>query len=100
MTDKQRKRLYRSHFWKKKSLYQRKKQPLCEVCLKQNPPVFTPAVAADHIEPFTDKYSFSQGKLQSICGQHHREKSAVIDHPKSHHARITEFRFFNDAVSL
>lgn len=94
MTENKRKRLYKSKLWQKKTRYQREKQPLCEVCLKLSPPVFTKAVASDHLDGFTTEREFYTGKLQSICARHHTEKNQLYDHPKTAQARKTAFKFF------
>lgn len=91
MNEKTRKTFYSSTFWKKKRAYWKKKNPLCEVCLKKG--IQTPAKDIDHIEPWRNWTEFSQGKLQSICKNCHSEKN-LTDHAHSARRRLTKIIFF------
>lgn len=68
--------------------------PLCEECLKQVPPKYTPTQCVHHLTEIesakTDKEAWelatSMGNLQSLCFAHHREiHAAKRSHSKEAH---------------
>ncbi len=65
-------RLYGTARWQARRAAQLKAEPLCAMCLKEQPPRYTPATVADHIEPHRgDGEAFWSNPLQSLCSPHH-----------------------------
>lgn len=58
---------YTSKVWRAVSKHQRKKEPLCAICLSKG--VYTPAAVADHIVEVKDNWELrlTASNLQSLC---------------------------------
>jgi 5-methylcytosine-specific restriction protein A len=62
--------LYGTQRWRRLSLAQLRREPLCSYCQAQGR--ITPATVADHVVPHSgDHHLFFGGKLQSLCKFHH-----------------------------
>ena len=73
---------YNSAEWRKRREKQLKKFPLCALCELGTPKKFVLATVADHIDPVIEtKGEWRRGKLQSLCAEHNRWKSAFYDIP-------------------
>lgn len=86
--------LYKTSKWKKQSLLQRKKEPLCRACLAMSPPRLTKSKIADHIRPWRTQWEFFNNPLQSLCQACHNDKTALFDHPEKIRAKKCEIKFF------
>jgi hypothetical protein len=65
-------RLYDKRIWRRLAAHRKQTEPLCRMCLAQDPPVIRAAVVADHVEPHRgDINKFILGELQSLCAEHH-----------------------------
>lgn len=42
-------------------------EPLCRSCLKRSPPLYTPSVIADHIEPKAEGGTDDRDNYQGLC---------------------------------
>lgn len=66
--------IYATNKWKQRSVAQRKRQPLCEVCLENGRTIA--ATQADHRVPMSEGGDpFAWSNLRSICGPCHRTKT-------------------------
>jgi 5-methylcytosine-specific restriction enzyme A len=71
--------LYNKRQWRRQSLAQKRKQPLCEMCLAQGK--ITPAEISDHVVPHRgDINLFLLGRLMSLCRHHHESTKKEIEH--------------------
>jgi 5-methylcytosine-specific restriction enzyme A len=63
---------YMKAAWQRRRRYQLRCQPLCEMCLREDPPRITAARVVDHVEPHRGDYTkFRLGAVQSLCDNHH-----------------------------
>lgn len=44
-----------------------REEPLCRACLKRSPPLYTPSVIADHIEPKAEGGTDDRENYQGLC---------------------------------
>ena len=67
--------LYNTVQWRRRRLWQLKKEPFCVECRKEKRLVF--ATVADHIIPHKGNAAlfWDNGNLQSLCEYHHGLKS-------------------------
>lgn len=86
--------LYNTTRWKKLSLEQRKKEPLCRACLAMSPPKLIKAKIADHIRPWQTPREFFNSPLQSLCQGCHNSKTALFDYPQKIRDRKCKINFF------
>lgn len=86
--------LYWTKRWKKLSLAQRTKEPLCRSCMALNPPKLTAAKVADHVSPWKTPAEFFNNPLQSLCQSCHNEKTFLFDYPEKIRVRKCEIKFF------
>ena len=71
----ERHKIYSTSRWQKLRAYKRKRNPLCEECLKHGR--ITPAVLVDHIIPIEEGGAvFEIENLQSLCSECHNKKHA------------------------
>ena len=69
----ERHKIYRTSRWQKLRDYKRRRNPLCEECLRQG--IMTPAELVDHIIPIEDGGAiFDLENLQSLCRACHNRK--------------------------
>ena len=68
---------YQTRQWQKLRQIQLSRQPLCQACLINN--VVTPAQHVDHVFPWAQisNTAFYYNLFQSLCQQHHSEKTAL-----------------------
>jgi 5-methylcytosine-specific restriction enzyme A len=52
-----------------------RQHPLCEACLKETPPRTTAATEVDHVIPLSQGGRDHVSNFQSLCADHHREKT-------------------------
>ena len=67
---------YNSQTWIRKARFQKAREPLCAECLKSG--IVRAGQIADHIKPWktakNKRREFLNGKLQTLCKEHHQEK--------------------------
>lgn len=68
---------YQTRQWKRLRQIQLSKQPLCQACLVNN--IVTSAQHIDHVFPWShiDDTAFYYNLFQSLCPEHHSEKTAL-----------------------
>jgi 5-methylcytosine-specific restriction enzyme A len=52
-----------------------RENPLCVMCLAETPPRTTAATEVDHIVPLSQGGADHVSNFQSLCAEHHREKT-------------------------
>ena len=63
-------RLYGTEKWRRRSLHQRRIEPLCRMCKQRG--INTPGTLADHVIPHRgDVNAFWLGELQTLCDACH-----------------------------
>jgi len=67
--------------WQRASKLYLAEHPLCEICLKKNPPITKAATLVDHIEPHRGDYDlfWDERNWQSSCKDCHDIKTAKED---------------------
>lgn len=70
-----REKYYKTKIWLKIRSIQLRKAPICEVCLSGHQKRLRLASVCDHKEGWTDWKSFVSGPFQSLCREHHQEKT-------------------------
>lgn len=58
-----------------------RKHPLCEECLRQDPPVYREATVVDHIKPHRGDYAlfWDESNWQALCKKCHDRKTGFND---------------------
>ena len=75
----ERSKYYRSKLWRR--LRKAHLKPLCSLCEEEGR--IEPAVVLDHANPlWTGWRGFAAGPWNSLCRQHHEDKTALSDIPK------------------
>lgn len=85
--------VYHTAKWARFSMAYKIAHPLCQECLKENPPRFSPAEICDHIIPWPiwkkmGGSFYDESNLQSLCRECHDKKS--------HHDQNTIFPLNRD----
>jgi 5-methylcytosine-specific restriction protein A len=66
--------------WLKRRRHQLQLQPLCQMCLRENPPRITAARVVDHVEPHNGDYNkFRLGAVQSLCDRCHNSTKRIVE---------------------
>jgi len=70
--------LYCTRIWRKRSAYQRRIQPLCQMCLDKG--IVTVGDVADHVVPHHgDEQLFYFGKLVTLCNPCHSSTKRQLE---------------------
>lgn len=73
--------------WRKARKRFLRKHPLCEECLRQDPPVYREATVVDHIIPHrgNPRIFWDSSNWQALCKHHHDVKTMTTDRYQEYH---------------